>query len=52
MGKNLAKAMPEKVAELKKMLYSWRSEINAPVPSEKNPQYDADFVAGKGKKEK
>ncbi|NQZ58548.1 MAG: sulfatase-like hydrolase/transferase, partial [Lentisphaeraceae bacterium] len=48
--KNLAKAMPEKVAELKKMLYSWRSEINAPVPSAKNPKYNANSGSGKGRK--
>ena len=38
--KNLADSMPEKVKQLKEMLYAWRAEVNAPVPTELNPEYD------------
>ena len=41
--KNLASSMPEKVEELKKMLYAWRTENNCPVPSELNPKYDPNY---------
>ena len=41
--KNLARSMPEKAKELKAMLDQWRAEIKAPVPSEKNPDYDPDI---------
>lgn len=41
--KNLATQMPEKTIELKKMLYQWRTRIQAPVPTEKNPHYDPSF---------
>jgi len=36
---NLAKQMPEKVEQLKKMLYKWRSEVNAQMLTP-NPDYD------------
>lgn len=39
--KNLADANPEKTQELHAMLKAWRSSINAPVPAEPNPDYDA-----------
>ena len=37
---NLVDAMPEKAAELHKLLLDWRQEVNAPVPTELNPEYD------------
>ena len=37
--KNLAQTHSGKAEELKAMLDAWRKEINAPVPSERNPQY-------------
>jgi arylsulfatase A-like enzyme len=48
--KNLADSMPEKVAELKKMLYAWRAETKAPVPTEKNPKYDPNYTPAKKQK--
>lgn len=39
--KNLAETEPERTAELAKVLERWRAEIDAPVPTEPNPQYDA-----------
>jgi arylsulfatase A-like enzyme len=50
--KNLADSMPEKLAELKKMLYAWRSEMNAPVPTELNPAYGVAGTASKKKNKK
>ena len=38
---NLSKTNPEKTAELHQMLKQWRARINAPVPTEPNPEYDA-----------
>lgn len=37
--KNLAGLKPEKVKELLGMLEEWRNEINAPVPTELNPEF-------------
>ncbi len=37
---DLAKTKPEKAKELHMMLIEWRKSINAPVPTEKNPEYD------------
>ena len=37
---DLAGTMPEKAKELHRMLKEWRRSVNAPVPTEKNPQYD------------
>ncbi|MFT5127062.1 MAG: arylsulfatase A-like enzyme [Rhodothermales bacterium] len=47
---DLAASMPEKAQELHAKLKAWRATINAPVPSELNPQYDpaADAAARKG----
>jgi arylsulfatase A-like enzyme len=44
---NLAAQMPEKLNELKGMLYKWRASINAPIPREKNPDYDPSYVKAK-----
>ncbi|SDR65498.1 Arylsulfatase A [Polaribacter sp. KT25b] len=47
---NLVDVHPEKVAALLKKLKSWRTEINAPIPTELNPKYEANFVPKKFKK--
>ncbi len=39
---NLADARPQQRDRLHRMLKQWRVEINAPVPREPNPHYDAD----------
>lgn len=36
---NLAKEHPEKLQELHTKLKNWRQELNAPVPTEKNPKF-------------
>jgi arylsulfatase A-like enzyme len=38
--KDLAGKMPEKANDLHRTLIEWRKNIDAPVPAEKNPQYD------------
>ena len=42
---NLAKEMPAKTAELLERLQEWQAEINAPIPQERNPEYDAQAEA-------
>jgi arylsulfatase A-like enzyme len=37
---NLVLKMPEKVHELRKVMLAWRHSVNAPVPTEQNPDYD------------
>jgi len=37
---NLANTMPEKVSELHKLMLAWRKKVNAPVPTELNPDYN------------
>jgi len=37
---NLADTMPEKAAELHTLMLAWRKEVNAPVPTELNPDYN------------
>ena len=37
---NLAQSMPEKTRELHQALLTWRQQVKAPVPTEKNPRYD------------
>ncbi|MEA2068102.1 MAG: sulfatase-like hydrolase/transferase, partial [Verrucomicrobiota bacterium] len=48
---NIAAAHPEKADELHKQLRQWRAEMNAPVPTEQNPEYDPSKSGG-GKKKK
>ncbi len=36
---NLAKSNPQKAAELLKQLKAWQENVNAPIPTKKNPQY-------------
>lgn len=38
---NLAKTNPEKRTELHELLKGWRKNINAPVPTAPNPEYDS-----------
>ncbi len=38
--KNLAETLPEKTKELHKLMLDWRKNLNAPVPTELNPDYD------------
>jgi arylsulfatase A-like enzyme len=54
---DLAETMPDKAEELHLALIEWRKSVNAPVPSEKNPQYDpkarvVDRLASRAKKKK
>lgn len=37
---NLSSALPEKTAELHRLLIDWRDSLDAPVPAESNPLYD------------
>jgi len=37
---NLAETMPEKAEELHRTLIEWRKSVDAPVPTDKNPDYD------------
>ncbi|MFV1994640.1 MAG: sulfatase [Verrucomicrobiales bacterium] len=39
-SRDLSSSMPEKVAELKRLLENWRRDVNAPVPTEANPEFD------------
>ena len=41
---NLAKKNPAKVKELHAAMLQWRKETKAPVPTEKNPDYDPKAV--------
>ena len=43
--KNLAESMPAKAEELRALLVEWRKAINAPVPREPNPKFDAEAEA-------
>ena len=47
---DLAAAMPDKVRELHRALVEWRKSVNAPVPTESNPEYDAEARAAGRKK--
>ncbi|WP_237716341.1 sulfatase [Catenovulum agarivorans] len=42
---NLAPYLPNKVKALAAEMQSWRESINAPVPTQANPKYDAEFTA-------
>ena len=39
---NLASDRPEKLKELHELMKAWRKHIKAPVPSERNPDFDAE----------
>jgi arylsulfatase A-like enzyme len=49
---NIAASHPEKTAELKQMMNKWRAELNAPVPTQPNTEYDAEAEAAAIEKEK
>ena len=49
---DLSKAKPEKTKELHRTLVEWRKSVNAPVPTEKNPQYNPDAKPAKKRKGK
>ena len=40
---NLAQENPEKLEELYAEMKQWRERMKAPIPTELNPEYDADF---------
>jgi len=46
--KNLARKMPDKAKELHRVMLDWRRSVNAPVPTEKNPQYNPGAGGGGG----
>ena len=37
---NLVDRRPDKVAELQKVMYQWRKQVDAPIPTTPNPMYD------------
>ena len=47
---DLADTLPDKVKELHRILIEWRKSVGAPVPTEKNPQYDPKARAAGRKK--
>lgn len=44
-SKNLVKAEPERAAAMREQLDRWRNDINADIPREPNPQFDAEAEA-------
>ena len=42
--KNLANERPEKATELLTILNEWRRDMQAPVPTEPNPEYEEGFI--------
>ncbi len=40
---NLAEQMPEKAIFLHEKLINWRAKVNAPVPTELNPEYNTEY---------
>ncbi|VGO23123.1 sulfatase [Pontiella sulfatireligans] len=49
---NVAAEHPEKTAELHRLLKQWRAEMNAAVPTAKNPAFDPNYKASPKKKKK
>jgi len=47
---DLAGTMPDKVEELARKLVQWRKSVGAPIPTERNPQYDPKARAAGWKK--
>jgi len=41
---NLAQTQPDITRKLHAQLQAWRKQLNAPVPTKKNPQYDPDLA--------
>ncbi|MBC8347000.1 MAG: sulfatase [Verrucomicrobia bacterium] len=50
--KNLAKKNPKKAEELHAAMLAWRKTVNAPVPTELNPEYASNTEASAPKKPK
>jgi len=50
--KNIAKSMPEKTAEMHRMMEAWRQDVNAPVPTELNPGYNPTGIDDKTRAKK
>jgi len=46
---DLVRKMPDKAKQLHTVLIKWRNSIGAPVPTEKNPQYDPNIQPAKKK---
>jgi len=44
-SENLASRFPEKARELHLVLKRWRSDLNAPVPTKLNPEYDSNALS-------
>jgi len=49
---NLAEAMPAKTRALHKRLVEWRKSVNAPVPTQRNPEYDPTKTPKRGKRKR
>ena len=49
---DLAAKMPEKTKELGDLITAWRRDIHAPVPTQRNPDYDPRAVAATPKRSK
>ena len=47
---DLATAMPDKVEQMHRTLINWRKSVDAPVPTERNPEYDPEARAAGRKK--
>lgn len=47
---NLVDSNPKKTKELYNLLETWRLEVNAPVPTKLNPEYDSAFKIKKNRK--
>ena len=39
--KNLASLYPQKTTELHQLMQTWRSELQAPIPTELNPKFES-----------
>jgi len=50
--KDLFRARPDKAKELHKILVDWRRAVGAPVPTERNPEYDPNGRAQGGAKKR
>jgi len=49
-SQDLAAKMPDKTQELHALLKAWRKRLGAPVPTQRNPDYDPSAPAGKPNK--
>ena len=51
-AKDLAKSNPAKARELHKVLTDWRKKVDAPVPTQKNPEYNPNAAAPTGRRKR